>query len=102
MRSKPKRLGPVRPHSFSFVIFLPIRYAAAELLKSVNRAVKPRFKIRKTLAPKPAAAGRRDSARGASYWRQRLIHRPYREARFLAQNEYSARIEHEGSFYYFP
>jgi DNA-binding NarL/FixJ family response regulator len=34
-------------------------------------------------------------------WQQKLIHRPYREAR-LREEECSARIEHQGGFGYFP
>jgi DNA-binding NarL/FixJ family response regulator len=34
-------------------------------------------------------------------WEQKLIHRPYREAR-LRDEEYSARIQHQGGFGYFP
>jgi DNA-binding NarL/FixJ family response regulator len=37
-----------------------------------------------------------------SYWKQRLIQRPYPEARLGRPPEYSARIEHDGAYNYFP
>ncbi len=37
-----------------------------------------------------------------AYWEQRLIQRGYREGRFLRGPEYSARIEHDGAYAYFP
>src|SRR6266487_4685109 len=36
------------------------------------------------------------------YWKQRLIHRPYPEARLSAGPEYSVRMEQEGLYNYFP
>ena len=46
------------------------------------------------------SAGRSRSTIG--YWKQRLIHRPYPEARLSAGPEYSVRMEQEGSYNYFP
>src|SRR5205807_10039535 len=36
------------------------------------------------------------------YWKQRLIHRPYPEARLSTGPEYSVRMEQEGAYNYFP
>jgi DNA-binding NarL/FixJ family response regulator len=37
-----------------------------------------------------------------AYWKQRLIHRPYPEARLRTGAEYSVRMEQEGAYNYFP
>jgi DNA-binding NarL/FixJ family response regulator len=36
------------------------------------------------------------------YWQERLIHSKYREARLTTLKEFSVRLEHEGSYHYFP
>ena len=51
----------------------------------------------------PAAAATVELQRGElGYWEQRLIHRPYGEARQAQGTELSVRIEHEGAYAYFP
>ncbi len=51
----------------------------------------------------PASAGVAQLPRGdLAYWEQRLIHRPYGEARQAAGAEHSVRIEHDGAYAYFP
>jgi len=51
----------------------------------------------------PAAAASAELEKGETgYWEQRLIHRPYREARPSAGAEHSVRIEHDGAYAYFP
>ena len=51
----------------------------------------------------PSAAASAELQKGETgYWEERLIHRPYGEARQAAGTEHSVRIEHDGAYAYFP
>jgi DNA-binding NarL/FixJ family response regulator len=51
----------------------------------------------------PAPAALAELQKGElGYWEQRLIHRPYGEARQAVGTEHSVRIEHDGAYAYFP
>ena len=49
--------------------------------------------------PSPGSSKSRSTV---GYWKQRLIHRPYPEARLGIVAEYSVRMEQEGAYNYFP
>ena len=50
----------------------------------------------------PVTPGPNRSRSTVAYWKQRLINRPYPEARLGVGTEYSVRMEQEGSYNYFP
>lgn len=50
----------------------------------------------------PAAARLESDRSDARYWQERLIHSKYMDARPDRRKEFSARIEHDGIYQYFP